>query len=268
MKHRLSSFMAVALLAIGSLQAKIVEVKTAGTLSTLLSTEEQTTCTSLTLKGKLNSEDIRVLRSMAGYREQEGTPVGRLEELDLSEARLVSSNKPFMTIDAAQNHLVGTALPARMVRMALDDPQAGKVLTIGFEKVKYRISSYAPCFILGCKENVPLLSVTALGKDWEHSAGNYASFMWELAEGDFWFAKGISKEQEKELKNLGLERFTGHELRQENGHYILVAMTQKGVFCHDTFYGCTSLRTVVLPDKTKLDGSVEIKDCPIKYIRK
>ena len=46
-----------------------VVVKQAGTLGTLLTQVQQDTCTALAIKGKLNSDDIRILRRMAGYKE-------------------------------------------------------------------------------------------------------------------------------------------------------------------------------------------------------
>ncbi|MGN0234041.1 MAG: hypothetical protein ACI4B5_06445, partial [Bacteroidaceae bacterium] len=56
-----------------------VITKKAGMLGTLLTQAQQDTCTALAIKGKLNSADIRVLRQMAGYKE-DGCSTGQLLE--------------------------------------------------------------------------------------------------------------------------------------------------------------------------------------------
>ena len=64
--------------------AKVVYVETAGTLSTLLSEDEKDNTTKLVVAGNLNSEDIKVLRYMAGRDENGNLTVGMLEDLDMS----------------------------------------------------------------------------------------------------------------------------------------------------------------------------------------
>ncbi len=85
-----------------------VEVAAPGTLSALLTDTQKDTCRSLVVTGKLNSADIRTLRQMAGYGE-EGGKTGRLETLDLKDAGFVTDKEPFMVLDAAKEHLTGTA---------------------------------------------------------------------------------------------------------------------------------------------------------------
>ena len=60
----------------------LVKVKKPGTLNQILSQEQQDTCRSLIIEGKINSEDIKTLRRMAGYKE-EGFKTGQLEILNL-----------------------------------------------------------------------------------------------------------------------------------------------------------------------------------------
>ena len=64
--------------------AKVVYVETAGTLSTLLTEDEKDNTTKLIVAGNLNSEDIKVLRYMAGRDENGNLTVGMLEDLDMS----------------------------------------------------------------------------------------------------------------------------------------------------------------------------------------
>jgi uncharacterized protein YjdB len=66
--------------------AKVVYVETAGTLSTLLTEDEKDNTTKLIVAGNLNSEDIKVLRYMAGRDENGSMTVGMLKDLDMSLA--------------------------------------------------------------------------------------------------------------------------------------------------------------------------------------
>ncbi len=77
----------------------------AGELCKVLSQEQIDTCTKVILTGKLNSEDLRLLRRMAGYREHDGEKVGRMFFLDLSEVRFESDKKPYLSVDAEKAHL-------------------------------------------------------------------------------------------------------------------------------------------------------------------
>ena len=91
-----------------SMAQNVVEVRKPGTLSSLLTQEQQDTCTTLILEGKLNSSDIKVLRHMAGYQE-EGCQTGCLRGVDLSRVTFVSDKKPYLVLDTAQEHMMGYA---------------------------------------------------------------------------------------------------------------------------------------------------------------
>lgn len=69
---------------------KTVKVETAGTLSSLIAEDEKFTITDLTLSGRLNGDDLRFLREMAGN-DISGNPTqGRVTKLDLSDAKIVA----------------------------------------------------------------------------------------------------------------------------------------------------------------------------------
>ncbi|MDD7241533.1 MAG: hypothetical protein SOV28_05670, partial [Bacteroidaceae bacterium] len=87
-----------------------VKVKKAGTLGILLTQAQQDTCTSLAIKGKLNSDDIRILRRMAGYKE-DGCSTGQLHTLNLAEAEFVTDKEPYMVLDAKEAMLAVVANP-------------------------------------------------------------------------------------------------------------------------------------------------------------
>ena len=69
---------------------KIVNVADAGTLSSLLTEEEKFDTKKLIVTGNLNSDDIRVLRYMAGRDENGNVTAGSLEVLNISKAKIVS----------------------------------------------------------------------------------------------------------------------------------------------------------------------------------
>ena len=63
---------------------------TAGTLNTLVTSDQKFTTTSLVVKGDLNGADILFLREMAGSDKKGVATEGKLEVLDLTEANFVA----------------------------------------------------------------------------------------------------------------------------------------------------------------------------------
>ena len=87
-----------------------ITVKKAGTLSELLPEGEAMKVTKLTLRGKLNALDWKLVRRMAGAASTEdpSLPVGQLQELDLTEARFVESKHYFLRQNALNVGLSGS----------------------------------------------------------------------------------------------------------------------------------------------------------------
>lgn len=69
---------------------KVVSLVQPGTLNRLLSDNEAQTLTSLTITGKLNAKDFRLLRKMAGGSDSVWENSGELRILDLSKAEIVT----------------------------------------------------------------------------------------------------------------------------------------------------------------------------------
>ena len=80
------------ILAVNTSSTRTINVTTAGKLSTLLPEEERQYVVSLTLTGKLNGTDFKILRTMA-------TDLN-LQTLDLSGANIVSGGDPYYTISS------------------------------------------------------------------------------------------------------------------------------------------------------------------------
>ena len=76
--------------AAGDVQQTKVEVKTAGTLSTLIDASQKYEITSLAVSGDLNGDDILFLREMAGRDLKGDATEGKLAVLDLSDANIVA----------------------------------------------------------------------------------------------------------------------------------------------------------------------------------
>ena len=73
-----------------------IYVEVAGTLSSMISDEEKYTIEELTLTGKLNGLDFRLIREMAGN-DYHGKPTaGKLRKLDLSGAVIVAGDEKYL----------------------------------------------------------------------------------------------------------------------------------------------------------------------------
>lgn len=100
------SFFDTALLNIVPLQdgglTKNVTVETPGTLSTMLTEEECAGISNLTVRGRLNGADIRIIRRMAGAVESCDlfSWKGILSSLDIRDAEIVSDTIPFVCSDS------------------------------------------------------------------------------------------------------------------------------------------------------------------------
>ena len=80
---------------------RTLEVKTPGTLPTLIGESDKNTITKLTLTGSLDGTDILFIREMAGgaYYSWERNEEGKLSELDLSGAKIVSGGAAYSNVD-------------------------------------------------------------------------------------------------------------------------------------------------------------------------
>ena len=254
--RRFIMLLAALLLAAGTFAMTTVKVRKAGTLASVLTLEQQDTCSSLAVAGKLNSEDIMVLRKMAGK---------RLAYLDLSEARIATSAKPYMVLDAAEECLVCAPYAARI-----------QVLMQGmFLSSVERVLSYGPAYVLGYPIGKPfsvtraarLSMVYNTSRPNQKVAESPCSVMRTSRE-EFVFHKGVTDEDWKRLKSTGIDKFAGHRLERVGGRCMLYCRTRKGVFSGDFFYKCSVLKTVVLPKDKSLDGSITEYESPVRYVHK
>lgn len=84
-----------------------VKTKKGGQLKSRLTDQQRRTVTHLKISGPLNSEDLKLIRHMAGDLEEnaewEVRTGGNLSVLDLTKAKIVSDKKPFLTMRATDS---------------------------------------------------------------------------------------------------------------------------------------------------------------------
>lgn len=86
----------------------VLNVSEPGTLSSLITKEQISSTTDLTLTGKINSTDVKLIRRMAGLDEY-GDPVegNHLENLNLAGADIVEGGEPYYYDYTTENDIVG-----------------------------------------------------------------------------------------------------------------------------------------------------------------
>lgn len=88
---------------------KVVDVKEAGTLSSLLSDMEKKELKELKIKGNINGSDILLIREMAGANAW-GNNQRFLKYLDLSEARIVAGGEKYYSEYSTKNDEIGESM--------------------------------------------------------------------------------------------------------------------------------------------------------------
>lgn len=243
----------------------LVKLKKPGTLEQILSQEQKDTCSFIVIEGKINSADIKVLRRMAGYKE-EGFNTGQLEVLDLRKCEIKTDKNPFMELDTEKEYLTGAAMPKKSIDRHYGEYTIGDYhvtsRTVGF---KTDVLAYSPVWFLQYKHSNKI----ELEKMTQHIFFNGNSQKMKAgAEGDFRFSEGITQTQWKDIKDkYEIDKFTGHEIVQQEGQYIMEVHTKKGHFFHDTFYKCPNLKIVFLPKKIKTDAFVFDMSSKITYYK-
>lgn len=201
----------------------VVAVEKAGTLDQQLSDQQQDTCSMLTVRGKLNSANIKTLRRMAGADGGQG----RLKMLDLSHAKIVTDKAtPYLELDAAEHQIKA------VVHLAIIDQ--GRKTTLSADYSAHGLGGDTiPHLMLG----KGFVKRTHFHLDDTHSettrqTGNwYDNPTWNLAQ----------------LKEKKIREIQGHTLSVENGRCIYRAYTRKGIYSNDMFYHCPQLKYLMLP---------------------
>lgn len=242
---------------------KRVEVKKAGTLGRLLTPAQQDTCSALVLSGELNSEDLRVLRRMAGFRE-EGYNAGRLVFLNLDACEMKNGKTPYMILDAGEERLRGTAVHGSYQTNLHVEWRNPNHISVG---------RYEPFFVLNYDGEKPVKKVdegmyNEVSITNENGVVQSATMKKTLdSTGDYDFGRGLTESEWKEMKEFGVRKWAGHEIRREGGRYLLYAFTHKNRFPQAAFYKCPSLKILILPRSDKADTSLHDVKSPIRFMK-
>ena len=225
-------------------------VRKAGSLSSILTQEQQDTLTSLALSGKLNSDDIRTLRHMAGY-EEKGCRTGRLNFLDLRDAQLVTDRKPYLVLDPKEENVMGfavgryydtngrhTTYGAFYVLNYPPSADSVAVRRVNLKQGDYTINGRIPIVIL---DYTPLSNIS------------------------FDFRFPFTKLIRIWLRRCNMHKFVGHKMKWNGEAYRYVASMKKGTFFFDMFYKCPQLKNVVLPKQVKVNRGVYVHGDSITY---
>lgn len=227
----------------------IIKTKKPGTLEQILTTEQKDTCTFLVIEGKINSADIKVLRQMAGYSE-DNSNTGKLFAIDLRNAKFVTDKNPFMVLDAKNEKIAGTALPSKIRwwnSAYASGPIETKLISLtatSGSRAQYRILGYMPFFFVNYNKDHAVKIRRHIMYNVDRGWGPT-----EIREsvGDFRFKDGITETQWKEMKDYELNKFIGHKIIKKDRDFFMEVSLKKGKFTHDTFYKCPNLRYVFLP---------------------
>ena len=101
MKKTLLSLAALLTGMVGMAQQKTVDLTTAGQLSTQISESEKYSITDLTITGKVNGDDIALIRDMAGKDAENEATEGQLQLLDLSGAAIEAGGVYYTDMQSA-----------------------------------------------------------------------------------------------------------------------------------------------------------------------
>ena len=173
----------------------VVKVEKAGTLENLLG-ESKFQLSELVVKGQLNSDDIALIRRMAGgSRDTTDVDFGVMKSLDLSEVTLVAGGSYYLddgktkyrikssdAIDACMfngcSELVSLILPANVV--SIGEAAISGCWNLQYIEIPDGVTSFGIAAFNGCKslENIQMPSMlTSMGSDVFHSCVNLQSIV-------------------------------------------------------------------------------------------
>ena len=122
----------------------IIEVEEAGTLSNYISDDNKYKITKLTLKGKLNGTDIRLIREMAGTDYDGQNTPGQLHIIDLSEVQIVEGGEPYAWGTTTENDIIGIGMFSYLTPLtSITFPSSVKYINSMALGVNWNLSSIA-----------------------------------------------------------------------------------------------------------------------------
>ena len=212
-----------------------ITIKKAGTLEEILTDKEKETITKLTIKGPLNSSDIKLLRKMAGANDEfslDGWRGGALTELNLREAKIKEDKTAYYT-------KVATGVWTR---------------TINNRTWKYDFSKITKSEWISFKNSI---GTTLEGMQITRTDDKYFESFYCQRDiiGKFMFANCTS------LKNLvlpiNIEKVHDYAFQDCTSLTSIILPPSTESIGRDPFRGCFSLEEVIIPHRVNVkDGTI------------
>jgi len=269
-------FTIILLLTAARLQAQnVVRVTAPGSLASQLTQAQRDTCTQLTIQGKLNSADIRVLRQMGGYKE-DGSSTGQLSVLNLTDAEFVTDKEPYMVLDTKEEQLTIFSAPGN-----IREGQQILGLPLNYSRSKgyasytngrrtdlmlsrsTGVSYYKPKFFIGKRiEPASVLSDQVYKYDDELMSPTLTSVK---ATRFLYVADSFEEKEWQKMKRKKVTHFKGHNIVNKGGKYLLNVYSHKDYLPHDMFYKCNKITSVIMPIGIRVDKTITDETSHINY---
>lgn len=261
-----------------------VVIKEAGTLSTLLG-DQIFNLTSLSVMGPLNGDDLRTLRIMAGRDEENRPTAGRLADIDISEARIVSGGGEYGESRFSEDGVIGVGLfrsctglkaiklPKKTVRIE-QDAFAGcsSLHSITIPASVSEVSTSAGCTSLEALD-VSEANTLFMSKDGVLLSGDGKRILWFPMgkKGEYTLPSTIESVGDYAFRECSVEKFVFPDGLTKLGVCAFYDSKVKEVVLPSTlkqlpsglFQKCRSLTTVRLGKKVDIINEYVFDGCPI-----
>lgn len=218
-----------------SQMVKDVEVKKAGTLAALLSEEEKANIEEMTIKGKLNSSDVVILRRMAGATDRDDFQwIGKLRKLDISQANFVDDDTPFFSFKPSENYKV----TIRRNHVRVHNRKTGEVTVKSRDQYLSDKEDYRN------RNSKSMLNNTDATRKYSQAEDGGSKEVFVLSK--------LTDEEWKMMTRHGWDKREDSNIeRQDDGTFLITCHTGKNIISSCMFYRCNTLETVVLNDNTE-----------------
>ena len=222
-----------------------VTMSSPGTLRQQMTEDDRDSCTTLAIHGVISSADIRTIRQLSTS--------GSLKVLDLRDARIRRDRKlPYLTVDAVKEKMRVRIIADRMMSNPYqkDYVNADRVVDYWTQKNVWGGSdSFSLEAYLDEDSSEP-----------ERVLTDYQNKKW------IDFSKGFTDDW-KLLRQTRTQKGPGYVLDIKDGKCRYEAYAQDDIISPDMFYGCSSLRWVVLSDGMIYNDPVTVENTKVKFVR-
>lgn len=231
---------------------RIVQVDVPGGLFQIVNVEPVDSCSNLVVSGKLNSEDIHILRHLCGYEADchKGL-VGKVAHLDMRGASFVTDRHPYMTLNSVEDAIYGWVMPGYYSGfqglLVIKQPGLNGSTTKTWGGAPF----YEPSLLIAGRKDLHFQS----------------SYGWKSMQGELVdMSKPVGRKGWRRARNRWMTKLKAHKLTHDaSGACLLAVSLRKGKASYDMFYKCPAVQTVIMPTGTKFIDGVYVYDLKVKY---